>query len=195
VKPGWCCPPDSLNDASRSVVVGPPGSPDAKECNAIPFGVPYDLVQHTLTVTIIGRRPTIVVNIVLILSWLGLSGSPDAKERPSLEHKEELRCVIAVIRHGDRTPKQKMKTLVSNDRTLSVNLLRSLGCIVGPEGWLGGRRVSGPNSEPPASPTSPLRVPARSGLKAAFPVPQRPASNQRSSTASFPDCIDACSGD
>lgn len=28
----------------------------------------------------------------------------------------ELRCVIAVIRHGDRTPKQKMKTVVSDDR-------------------------------------------------------------------------------
>uniref|UniRef100_A0AC34QRI8 Inositol hexakisphosphate and diphosphoinositol-pentakisphosphate kinase n=1 Tax=Panagrolaimus sp. JU765 TaxID=591449 RepID=A0AC34QRI8_9BILA len=28
----------------------------------------------------------------------------------------ELRCVIAVIRHGDRTPKQKMKLLVNDDR-------------------------------------------------------------------------------
>jgi inositol hexakisphosphate/diphosphoinositol-pentakisphosphate kinase len=28
-------------------------------------------------------------------------------------HKEELRCVIAVVRHGDRTPKQKLKVNMS----------------------------------------------------------------------------------
>ena len=28
-------------------------------------------------------------------------------------HHEELRCVLAVIRHGDRTPKQKMKMKVT----------------------------------------------------------------------------------
>ena len=32
--------------------------------------------------------------------------------------KEELRCVIGVIRHGDRTPKQKMKVLITESRYL-----------------------------------------------------------------------------
>ena len=31
-------------------------------------------------------------------------------------HHEELRCVLAVIRHGDRTPKQKMKMKVTQVR-------------------------------------------------------------------------------
>ena len=34
------------------------------------------------------------------------------------EHSEELRCVIAVTRHGDRTPKQKMKIKVSLQKYL-----------------------------------------------------------------------------
>jgi hypothetical protein len=35
-----------------------------------------------------------------------------------LQQQEELRCVIAVIRHGDRTPKQKMKVKVTEKRYL-----------------------------------------------------------------------------
>lgn len=31
----------------------------------------------------------------------------------SEEGNEELRCVLAVVRHGDRTPKQKMKMKVT----------------------------------------------------------------------------------
>ena len=33
--------------------------------------------------------------------------------------QEELRCVIAVVRHGDRTPKQKMKVKVTEPRYLA----------------------------------------------------------------------------
>lgn len=36
-----------------------------------------------------------------------------------VSNREELRCVIAVTRHGDRTPKQKMKMVVTNDQILS----------------------------------------------------------------------------
>src|ERR1700722_2560118 len=32
----------------------------------------------------------------------------------------ELRCVLAVIRHGDRTPKQKMKMVVQDERVFQL---------------------------------------------------------------------------
>lgn len=35
---------------------------------------------------------------------------------------EELRCVIAVIRHGDRTPKQKVKLKIHSERLLNLML-------------------------------------------------------------------------
>ncbi|RRT39728.1 hypothetical protein B296_00056380 [Ensete ventricosum] len=35
---------------------------------------------------------------------------------------EELRCVIAVIRHGDRTPKQKVKLKVTEEKLLNLML-------------------------------------------------------------------------
>jgi hypothetical protein len=35
--------------------------------------------------------------------------------------EEELRCVAAIIRHGDRTPKQKMKMLVSHSDFLAIH--------------------------------------------------------------------------
>ncbi|CAN6842154.1 unnamed protein product [Brassica oleracea] len=37
-------------------------------------------------------------------------------------HSEELRCVIAVIRHGDRTPKQKVKLNVTEEKLLNLML-------------------------------------------------------------------------
>lgn len=32
----------------------------------------------------------------------------------------ELRCVLAIIRHGDRTPKQKMKVVVEDERFFAL---------------------------------------------------------------------------
>nr|VDD21587.1 unnamed protein product [Brassica oleracea] len=37
-------------------------------------------------------------------------------------HSEELRCVIVVIRHGDRTPKQKVKLNVTEEKLLNLML-------------------------------------------------------------------------
>ena len=33
-------------------------------------------------------------------------------------HQEELRCVVAIVRHGDRTPKQKLKVNMSESHIL-----------------------------------------------------------------------------
>lgn len=33
-------------------------------------------------------------------------------------HEEELRCVLAIVRHGDRTPKQKLKINISESHIL-----------------------------------------------------------------------------
>ena len=43
--------------------------------------------------------------------------------RRSEEGNEELRCVLAVVRHGDRTPKQKMKMKVTQVSTACLSPL------------------------------------------------------------------------
>jgi inositol hexakisphosphate/diphosphoinositol-pentakisphosphate kinase len=43
-------------------------------------------------------------------------------------HQEELRCVIAVVRHGDRTPKQKLKVNTSEPRILDYFHMHSNNC-------------------------------------------------------------------
>jgi hypothetical protein len=54
------------------------------------------------------------------------SSSPPDRERDAADGAEaerpheELRCVLAVIRHGDRTPKQKMKLRVTDPRLLEL---------------------------------------------------------------------------
>ncbi|KVH96841.1 Histidine phosphatase superfamily, clade-2 [Cynara cardunculus var. scolymus] len=40
----------------------------------------------------------------------------------SFGQAEELRCVIAIIRHGDRTPKQKVKLKVTEEKLLNIML-------------------------------------------------------------------------
>lgn len=47
------------------------------------------------------------------------------------KHAEELRAVIAIIRHGDRTPKQKMKMIVSFPQFLAFYNKYSPGEVKG----------------------------------------------------------------
>ena len=42
------------------------------------------------------------------------------ENKPGLRPGEELRCVLAVVRHGDRTPKQKMKLVITQKPLLDL---------------------------------------------------------------------------
>ncbi|KDO29022.1 hypothetical protein SPRG_06077 [Saprolegnia parasitica CBS 223.65] len=58
----------------------------------------------------------------------GLDGSHDCAADGMME-EEELRCVLAVIRHGDRTPKQKMKMLprrAREEKDLKIKTIKDL---------------------------------------------------------------------
>lgn len=46
------------------------------------------------------------------VSELSVASASSTSNLPDDESSETLRCVIAVVRHGDRTPKQKLKTVV-----------------------------------------------------------------------------------
>lgn len=66
--------------------------------------------------------------------YLGQSGSSSGgnafcdKLRDSMENlREELRCVLCVVRHGDRTPKQKLKIKLTRSQGSLIDLLKKYG--------------------------------------------------------------------
>jgi inositol hexakisphosphate/diphosphoinositol-pentakisphosphate kinase len=52
----------------------------------------------------------------------GMTRQESAVLAGTFGQSEELRCVIAILRHGDRTPKQKVKMKVTQDRLLNLML-------------------------------------------------------------------------
>eukprot|EP00985_Skeletonema_marinoi_P012906 scaffold6316_cov113-Skeletonema_marinoi.AAC.7 len=64
-----------------------------------------------------------VPNSSIVQSGSSSLADPDdtslgAREDGPTSHEEELRCVITIIRHGDRTPKQKLKYVTDQERML-----------------------------------------------------------------------------
>ena len=67
--------------------------------------------------------PDMLVNDPAAISASGTATSDNASQsktapKAPCTHQEELRCVIAVVRHGDRTPKQKLKVNLSEPQIL-----------------------------------------------------------------------------
>lgn len=58
------------------------------------------------------RRASTAVSGLGVASEDDRSATPTATGRGPGQPSEELRCVLAVVRHGDRTPKQKLKIAV-----------------------------------------------------------------------------------
>ena len=52
------------------------------------------------------------------LDDLSLNGKESNGAVATTTHKEELRCVITIVRHGDRTPKQKLKGVINGEHFL-----------------------------------------------------------------------------
>ncbi|CAD8165624.1 unnamed protein product [Paramecium pentaurelia] len=68
-------------------------------------------------------RPTLfqkqISDINLVKGFYKNSFRPSSKDLDGKEKNSELRSVVAVFRHGDRTPKQKMKMRSTNEQFLS----------------------------------------------------------------------------
>lgn len=58
------------------------------------------------------------------------SGKHRHVNRTPSTHQEELRCVIAIVRHGDRTPKQKLKGKLCSARTRTTSCSAHLISII-----------------------------------------------------------------
>lgn len=61
------------------------------------------MLHINMTVVHLSEQCVLACILGLRVLWLGRSE----------EGHEELRCVLAVVRHGDRTPKQKMKMKIT----------------------------------------------------------------------------------
>ena len=70
----------------------------------------------------------------MMSSFLGQSASSSGENgsgdhlRNSMENlREELRCVLCVVRHGDRTPKQKLKIKITLAQAPLIDLVTKYG--------------------------------------------------------------------
>ena len=106
-------PEEASNDGSLS----PARTDNTESSNQAPTAleegaIPVSQIPHQLAT----EPPSIVTSAAS--SFADDHVEEEAANEPST-HKEELRCVISVIRHGDRTPKQKLKVVMSEPRLLS----------------------------------------------------------------------------
>eukprot|EP00731_Ephydatia_muelleri_P011804 Em0006g698a len=80
----------------------------------------YDDCAQILLETIISR----VAPVYMSVPRIPASAESTAETTPTLKIAEgnlhELRCVVGIIRHGDRTPKQKMKMVVTHQKFFTL---------------------------------------------------------------------------
>ena len=75
------------------------------------------ILQLLYRCLIISRRPTHADSY--------LNGDDSREKSSSIGNndpsREELRCVIGIFRHGDRTPKEKLKIKTKNSKWISLH--------------------------------------------------------------------------